>query len=126
MSYDRITKAVITRMRDERHRRGWSAEQFSERVASLGVDLPRSVIANAENGRRGYMSIEEVAGIAHALGTTVQWLMWGTGVACIPCQDNPPAGFTCNDCGRSRSIRAADKVDQAAWREQYVPKRVVA
>lgn len=120
MSQSGITRAIVDRVRAERARCGWSAQQLEESVRRAGVKLSRSVIANLENRRRDDLSIDEVIGFAQVLGTTVSWLVWGTGVACLACGDKPPRGFTCNECGRSTDVRVADALSQTEWFESYL------
>jgi transcriptional regulator with XRE-family HTH domain len=57
------------RMRELRERRGWTAEQLASRCAEAGMpSLTRSVIANAESGRRqGGFTIEEMLTLAYVL-----------------------------------------------------------
>lgn len=117
-----VMRGIMSRVSEERRRRGWSAEMLSERLESLGYKIPRSVIANLENNRRNAITIDEVLGLAHVFSTTVNWLVYGTGRACTVCNDEPPAGFTCNDCQRSRSIRIEDVLDQRAFFEGYVTR----
>ena len=121
MSQDATTRALVQRMRDERYRRGWSAQELSEKVTrDGGVPFPRSIIANLENGRRDDFPIGEIVGVAKVFNTSVTWLLYGTGIACTQCNDAPPAGFTCNDCGKSTSTRVADVLDQTAFFASYV------
>lgn len=120
MSQDSVTAAVVERMRAERRRRRWSAEDLEDAMRRTGTFFPRSIIANLENRRRDHIQIDELVGLAKVFGTTVNWLVWGTGTACTHCGDRPPEGFTCNECGRSTSVRVADVVDQSAFFDQYV------
>jgi transcriptional regulator with XRE-family HTH domain len=117
---DSVTAGIVGRVRSERRRRGWSAEQLEQHMLQAGTRFPRSVIANLENNRRNNFPIEEIVTLAKVFGTTVNWLVWGTGVACVACSDRPPDGFTCNDCGRSTSIRVAQVLDQRTWFDSYI------
>jgi transcriptional regulator with XRE-family HTH domain len=63
----RITKAVARRIRRWREDIGLSAQQLSERTRELGFEVPRTVIANLENGRRETLSVAEFLVISAAL-----------------------------------------------------------
>lgn len=121
MAQDHVTRGIVSRMRNERYRRGWSTEQFSSIIArSTGFDFSRAIITNLENNRRDYMTVGELLSVARVFNTTLEWLVWGSGVACIQCDDKPPAGFTCNDCDRSASVRVKDILDQQDWFRSYI------
>lgn len=65
-----LSQTVAARIRRLRDERSWSAARLSERCAELGLDLPRDVIANIENGRRTSVTVEELIGLALALDTS--------------------------------------------------------
>ena len=120
---DHLMRGIVNRMRDERIRRGWTAADLSVKLARLGYDLPRLVIVNLENRRRGHIAIGEVIGLARVFTTTMEWLVYGVGRACLTCDDKPPAGFTCNDCGKSTSAKVQDILDQSVFQQMYVSGR---
>ena len=67
---------MARRMRELRERRGWTAEQLASRCAETGMkSLTRSVIANAESGRRqGGFTIEEMLTLAYVLDVAPVYL----------------------------------------------------
>jgi transcriptional regulator with XRE-family HTH domain len=67
---------MARRMRELRERRGWTAEQLASRCAEAGMpSLTRSVIANAESGRRqGGFTIEEMLTLAYVLDVAPVYL----------------------------------------------------
>ena len=70
------SKIMARRMRELRERRGWTAEQLASRCAEAGMSsLTRSVIANAESGRRqGGFTIEEMLTLAYVLDVAPVYL----------------------------------------------------
>ncbi|GAB2474480.1 helix-turn-helix domain-containing protein [Xylanimonas ulmi] len=50
--------------------RGVSAQQLSERCATIGYPIARNTIANIENGRKRDVPVQEVAVLAAALGSS--------------------------------------------------------
>lgn len=56
-----------------------SAQQLSDACAELGGDLPRTVISNIENGRRGNVSVADTALLAAALGVPPAALVYPVG-----------------------------------------------
>ncbi|MDN3057426.1 helix-turn-helix transcriptional regulator [Streptomyces sp. SRF1] len=67
-------------MRRHRRDRGMSAQQLADRCAELGLDsLPRTVISNLENGRRGNITVAEVLVLAEALGVPAAALIFPVG-----------------------------------------------
>jgi transcriptional regulator with XRE-family HTH domain len=99
-----LTSAVITRMRELRHRRGWSAQEMSNRMSTAGAPITRGMIANLENGRRADVTVDELAGAARIFGVHAAWLLFGSGASCSACEDAPPKGFSCNYCGRYHAL----------------------
>jgi transcriptional regulator with XRE-family HTH domain len=63
----RFSRTIAQEVRRHRTARGMSAQQLADAVTGLGGDLPRTVISNLENGRRGNVSVAEVVLIAAAL-----------------------------------------------------------
>lgn len=56
-----------------------SAQQLSDRCAELGMDIPRAVLANLENGRRTTISVAELLIVAQALDVPAVQLMFPLG-----------------------------------------------
>ena len=67
----RLTGELVARLRDLRRGQGMSAREVASRCAALGVpSLSRSTIAKIESGVRGFVTVEEAAALAMALGVT--------------------------------------------------------
>jgi transcriptional regulator with XRE-family HTH domain len=52
-------------VKDLRKRRGWSAQRLGEEMTRVGVAWDRSIVANFENGRRSYVTVEELLALAY-------------------------------------------------------------
>ena len=66
-----VTTELVTRLRLLRQRRGMSARELAARCAEVGVpSLSRSTIAKIESRVRTFVTVEEVAALATALGVT--------------------------------------------------------
>jgi transcriptional regulator with XRE-family HTH domain len=89
---------VVRNVRRLRDRRGWSAQELSERARAAGVEVPRSVLANLENGRRRMVTVDEMAALASALKVE-PWSLTTDEPVCTVCRNNAPAGFACLTCG---------------------------
>jgi hypothetical protein len=63
----RVTRMVAREIRRYRDERKMSAQQLADRTAELGMEVPRSVIANLESGRRETVTVPEVLVLAAAL-----------------------------------------------------------
>lgn len=63
----KLTGMVAQHLRRWREELGLSAQQLADRTRVLGFHVPRSVIANLENGRRETLSIAEFLVLAAAL-----------------------------------------------------------
>lgn len=61
---------LIANVRRLRTERGWSAATLSSAISDLGVPMTRSLLANIEAGRRGYISVDELMAFAVALEVT--------------------------------------------------------
>lgn len=96
-----LIKEIVGRVREERYRRGWSSTEFSAKVEATGMRFPRSVVINLENNRRYGFDITELVAIAGLFSWTLDYLVLGVGVACAFCLDKPPAGYTCQTCGKA-------------------------
>lgn len=90
----RLTAAIAQRIRRHRLALDWSAQQLADRCAELGMDIPRTAIADFENGRRERISVAEVLVIAAALGLAPVLLLAGVGTEdsaeILPGQDEQP------------------------------------
>jgi transcriptional regulator with XRE-family HTH domain len=120
----RITATIASQVRLFRRERKISGQHLATMTAELGMEIPRSVLANFESGRRETVSVAEMLILAYALDVTpamllvpsgeaemlpgVMWpseraLRWLSHRRCTQCEDNPPEGYTCNTCGRAGS-----------------------
>lgn len=118
----RIAATVASQMRKYRRERKISTQRLAVMTAELGMEIPRSVLANFESGRRETVTVAELLILAYALDVTPAMLLIPSGEAeilpgitwpsekaahwlsrkrCELCDDNPHAGFTCNTCGKS-------------------------
>jgi hypothetical protein len=75
--------------------------EMAQAVKQTGVPMSKAVLANIELGRRDHVSVDELFAFAEVLGSSIEYLAGGVGVACTHCQDDPPIGFTCNRCRRT-------------------------
>lgn len=98
MSAEEISAAVIARIRRARRASGMSAHALADAVTACGYKVSRETLAGAENGLRATISVDLVVHAAHVLSVPVVSLLtdqpW-----CERCNNNPPPGFTCNECG---------------------------
>lgn len=92
--------AVVRNIRALRVARGWSAVELESRCAATGIaTVPRSVIANLENGRRSMVTVDELAALADVFGVE-PWSLTTDEPVCLRCRNNAPAGFACLTCGK--------------------------
>jgi transcriptional regulator with XRE-family HTH domain len=63
----RLTQVVAAQVRRYRLARKMSAQALADRCAELGMEIPRPVLANLENGRRPIVSVAELLILAAAL-----------------------------------------------------------
>ena len=117
----RIAATIASQVRQYRRERKVSGQHLACMTAELGMEIPRSVLANFESGRRETVTVAETLILAYALDVTpamllipsgevemlpgVMWssekaLHWLSHKRCERCADNPPQGFTCNTCGK--------------------------
>lgn len=96
-----ISAEVIAKLRALRQIQKVSAQELAERMSAAGYPIKRSVIANLESGRREEVSVDHLVAAAQALGTTAAAILNGPMPVCPICENEPPAGFTCNTCGAS-------------------------
>lgn len=64
---ERYTRTIADKVRTLRKQRGLSAQNLSDALATIGVPIHRSVLANWENGRRGNLDTTELLALAHVL-----------------------------------------------------------
>lgn len=63
----RVTRTIAREIRRYRDERKMSAQQLADRTAELGMEIPRSVLANLESGRRETVTVPELLVLAAAL-----------------------------------------------------------
>jgi transcriptional regulator with XRE-family HTH domain len=63
----RLTKVIAGEIRRYREERRMSAQQLADRCKQLGMEIPRAVLANLENGRRATVSVAELLVLAEVL-----------------------------------------------------------
>lgn len=94
--------AIVRNIRALRVARGLSAVELESRCAASGVALiPRSVIANLENGRRSMVTVDELAALA-AVFAVEPWSLTSDEPVCTACRNDAPVGFACLTCGQGR------------------------
>ncbi|MFC0527829.1 helix-turn-helix domain-containing protein [Phytohabitans kaempferiae] len=70
-----LHRRIAARVRELRAARGWSAARLAEEMAAAGTRWDRSIVANFENGRRAYVTAEELVALAGVLGTSPHLLL---------------------------------------------------
>ena len=95
------TMLIATNVKLLRRSRSLTLEEMAQAVQRLGVSMSRSVLVNIEVGRRDHVTVDELFAFAEVLGSSVEFLAGGVGVACTHCQDDPPDGFICAHCRRT-------------------------
>lgn len=95
---EEVTAAVVARIRSARQARGMSAQGLADAITERGYKVSRETLAGAENNLRATISVDLVVHAAHVLSVPVVSFLtdqpW-----CERCNNNPPPGFTCNECG---------------------------
>lgn len=92
-------EAAVRNLRRLRLARRWSALDLEAHVKANGGELNRSVITNLENGRRGAISVDELAAVARAFRVE-PWSLTTDEPVCLVCRNEAPTGFACITCGR--------------------------
>lgn len=100
-----VGMAVVRNVRRLRDRRGWSAQDLAGQTAQAGHHVPRSTLANLENGRRRVVTVDELAALAAALSVD-PWSLTTDDPMCVVCHNTAPAGFACLTCGCAGSADA--------------------
>jgi transcriptional regulator with XRE-family HTH domain len=77
----RVTGAIAAEIRQRRKARGMSAEDLAAACADVGMPIPRSTLADLENGRRASISVAEWLAIAAALDVPPVMLLCPVGSA---------------------------------------------
>ena len=54
-------------MREIRDKRRWSAQRLAQEMTKAGIPWDRSIVANLESGRRSFVSVDELLGLAYVL-----------------------------------------------------------
>jgi transcriptional regulator with XRE-family HTH domain len=71
-----LTEGVAANVRRLRDARGWSVRQVAERCALVGRDdMTRSLLANVENGRRPYITLDELDTLANVFNVAASTLL---------------------------------------------------
>jgi transcriptional regulator with XRE-family HTH domain len=76
---DRLAAVIAGEVRRYRRLRGLTAQQVADRCADLGHDVPRSVLANLESGRRTTVTVAELLVLAAALEVSPVLLVFPLG-----------------------------------------------
>lgn len=94
---------VAVNMRTHRRRLDISQDALAAKLGWI-----KQVVSVLEAGpyskRQRKLGLDETVLIAEALGVTLDDLMRAV-PPCGMCDDKPPTGFTCNDCGRTGDAR---------------------
>jgi transcriptional regulator with XRE-family HTH domain len=75
----RLTRTIAAQVKRIRTARKLSAQQLSDSCARLGLEMPRSVLADLENGRRAHISVAELLVLARALDVPPLLLVFPVG-----------------------------------------------
>lgn len=98
MSAEEISAAVIARIRRARRASGMSAQALADAITARGYKVSRETLAGAENGLRATVSVDLAVHAAQVLAVPVVSFLtdqpW-----CERCNNNPPPGFVCKECG---------------------------
>lgn len=90
----RVSTSIANEVRRIRQERGMSAQKLADRCAELGAPIPRTVLSNLENGRRGNVTVAEMLVLAAALDVPPATLVFPVGyqaaVEALPGQTQPP------------------------------------
>lgn len=98
-----IARIVGLNLRALRDQRGMSALDVENRTIELGFRIPRAVIANIENVRRQFVSVDELDVFAKVFNIEPWSMALNNGVICLRCNNEPPMGFQCIVCLRQEA-----------------------
>lgn len=76
----RISTTIAREVRRLRLERGMSAQRLSDACTELGAPIPRTVLSNLENGRRGNVTVAELFVLAKALSVPPATLVFPVGL----------------------------------------------
>ncbi len=93
-------RAVMANVQRIRNLRGLTYKQLSDRLEDIGHPLAVLGLSRLERGERR-VDVDDLTALAKALGIGVMDLLGEQD--CAACGNQPPKGFTCNECGRSGS-----------------------
>lgn len=74
-----VGRTITTEVRRLRVEQGLSAQQLSDRCKQLGMEIPRTVLSNFENGRRTNITVAETLVLGAALGVPPAALIFPAG-----------------------------------------------
>jgi transcriptional regulator with XRE-family HTH domain len=92
------SQKVVSRIRMMRLARGWSAQHLANVMTEQGHRISRATIAKFECGARRLVTIDDLWAFARAFQVPTDQLL-DDGPACLVCNNAPPAGFACLNCG---------------------------
>lgn len=106
----KMTRRVSERVRALRSQRQWSARELAEVCAREGMpSLNRSTIAKIESGARKWVTADEIAVLARALGVAPESLMsQGAGPTAGRPQENVPPVFVPDEPERDLPLTQTD------------------
>lgn len=72
-----LVDAIAAGIRQRREASGWTQDRFAEEMRSFGFKWSRSTVAEVEgSGRKRQLSAVELLGVAIALSTPIEELIW--------------------------------------------------
>jgi transcriptional regulator with XRE-family HTH domain len=74
-----VTRVIADAMRRRRKQLGMSAQQLADACAGVGMEIPRSVLANLESGRRTTITVAELLVLARVLDIAPILLLFSLG-----------------------------------------------
>lgn len=90
-------KFVVDNIKRLRAQRRWSLAELSDELAEAGRPILPTGLQRLEHGKRR-VDVDDLMAFAVAFKVAPETLL--VGASCEYCEDAPPAGFTCNACGR--------------------------
>lgn len=125
-----VSTTIASEVRRIRQERGMSAQRLSDRCAELGAPIPRTVLSNLENGRRGNVTVAEMLVLAAALDVPPATLVFPVGyqaaVESLPGQAQPPTSAIEWLAGLKQVGDAATKKSVPLYRFQKHERNVQA